>query len=282
MSDCTTFVEAFAEMGGVNATLNSSNCCTWDPKIVYCRPDNNQVAKIFLDGSVFNLQGSISTKLEQLSSLQVLEIINTKLTGSIPAFPQTFTTLVLSNNRLTGQIPFIHFYNKTDSSAPITFSLDGNNLSGTIPIEYENVQFSTCPFPSNLCAKFVPACANNVCSTVENGVFVPTPTPSASNTPQDSSSSHIGIGLIGAVIGGLLFVVGCVGYLYYSRKKIAPSFKGPVDFQEPDPLPYLEPVKPRLDIYQNLAKENDSYYAIPEVARKATIRMKDIPIPGDD
>ncbi|KAJ3271637.1 hypothetical protein HDV01_006507 [Terramyces sp. JEL0728] len=86
-----------------------------------------------------------------------------------------------------------------------------------------------------------------------------------------------------AIAGLIIFIIGTVGYLYFTKRKpkAEPSFKGPVDLDIQEPIE-MPTAKPRVDIYQNISNENKSYYAIPEIARKATVRMKDIQIPGDE
>ncbi|XLS90674.1 hypothetical protein HN51_066682 [Arachis hypogaea] len=116
---------------GVLSTWNSStHFCNWQG--VKCGSKHQRVTKLTLD--LYNLQGSISPYVGNLSFLRVLSLQLNNFHGHVP---QTISrlfrlrALALYSNNLVGEFPI----GATNCSKLKTLMLDHNHFSGHIPVE---------------------------------------------------------------------------------------------------------------------------------------------------
>ncbi|KAL4322046.1 hypothetical protein AHAS_Ahas14G0171300 [Arachis hypogaea] len=120
---------------GVLSTWNSStHFCNWQG--VNCGSEHQRVTELTLDS--YNLQGSISPYVGNLSFLRVLSLQRNNLHGPIPLSMWNLSSLVIltvAYNNLEGNIPdeVGHLKNL------VTISLGGNKMSGKIPHSLYNL-----------------------------------------------------------------------------------------------------------------------------------------------
>ncbi|CAL0311723.1 unnamed protein product [Lupinus luteus] len=121
----------FIDPYGILDSWNSStNFCNWGG--VTCNPMHERIIQLNLQG--YQLHGTISPLVANLSFLRVLDLGNNNFYGTIP---QEFGRLLqlqgadLSNNTLHGEFPI----NMTSCFQLQELNLYGNNLIGKIPVQ---------------------------------------------------------------------------------------------------------------------------------------------------
>ena len=95
---------------------------------------NNKVTSLSIDGLSWTNTAQIPTAIGALTNLQILQLSNVGLTGSIPNFMSLnrLTNLNLQSNMLTGVVP--QFINRTTYLSDNSIQLDSNcNLTSPIP-----------------------------------------------------------------------------------------------------------------------------------------------------
>ncbi|KAJ3271629.1 hypothetical protein HDV01_006499 [Terramyces sp. JEL0728] len=214
MTDCQVFYKVFQDLGGNYPLLTDSNCCKFDKTMVQCDSQGN-IVQITLPN--FNTGGAqLPADIGTLKKIRVLQMPNSKLTGSIPL---TFTRPIwsnmdLSNNSLTGNIPELQTLNVPN----VYFSFRNNNFAGQIPANLtrpgllvDNTKSADeCPFDTNMCP------FNNVKPYGCNSTAFTCSIKGGSS----SSSAALSTGLIAAIgIGGaLLLIVIVVGTVWHFKR----------------------------------------------------------------
>ncbi|MYD98629.1 MAG: hypothetical protein F4X98_14770, partial [Gammaproteobacteria bacterium] len=133
VDDCKTLLASEATLVGTGPALDwdiGTAMGSWEGVTV----SGGRVTSIMLD--LKSLQGSIPTKLADLSSLTRLDLDFNSLTGSIPrelGNLSNLTRLALDNNELTGSIPA-----ELGNLSLTTLYLDSNLLTGCIPVRLGN------------------------------------------------------------------------------------------------------------------------------------------------
>ncbi|XP_057448806.1 receptor kinase-like protein Xa21 isoform X2 [Lotus japonicus] len=121
---------------GILVSWNSStHFCHWHG--ITCSPMHQRVTELNLTG--YDLHGSISPHVGNLSSLRNLNLGNNKFLGKIPqelGQLLQLQKLFLTNNSLVGEIPS----NLTRCSYLKGLDLYGNNLTGKIPVGIGSLQ----------------------------------------------------------------------------------------------------------------------------------------------
>ena len=149
-----------------------------------------------------NLVGSLPTELENLSSLQILNLNFNSIGGTIPASLGNLTNLInlqLANNSLTGVIP-TELGNLSNINY---FRVENNSLTGTIPSELANLtNLTTLWLSGNDLSGSVPAWLGNLTSL--NGL---------------SLSDNLLTGAIPPELGNL----SNLGYLYLGNNDLSGS-----------------------------------------------------------
>ncbi|XP_039690460.1 putative receptor-like protein kinase At3g47110 isoform X3 [Medicago truncatula] len=121
--------------GVLDSWNSSTHFCNWHG--ITCSPMHQRVIELNLQG--YELHGSISTHIGNLSFLRNLNLAKNNFFGNIPnelGRLLQLQQLLLTNNTLSGEIPI----NLTHCSDLEGLYLRGNNLIGKIPIEITSLQ----------------------------------------------------------------------------------------------------------------------------------------------
>ena len=153
VSDCNALLTALSDL---NSVLNwSSDVPIEDWEGVTIGGSPGRVIRITT--SPFVLGGEVSPAFGKLSKLQVLSLIDGRLTGTIPTELSNLTNLTdltLANNRLTGTIPT----ELTTLSKLITLNLLNNRLTGTVPTDLQLLgSLNTLNLSGNLLSGDIPS-----------------------------------------------------------------------------------------------------------------------------
>ncbi|KAJ3677091.1 hypothetical protein LUZ60_002815 [Juncus effusus] len=199
---------------------NQVNPCTWNS--VIC-DSNNNVIQVTLASMGFT--GILSSRIGELSYLNVLSLPGNKITGSIPdtfGNLSSLTSLDLEDNLLTGQIPS----SLGKLSKLQILILSQNNLNGSIPSSLSNISSLTDirlafnslsgQIPPSL---FEVARYNFTGNSLNCGANLPKPC--FSNMPVQGGSHGSKLGVVLGSIGGVtaLIVIGFVFVICKGRKK---------------------------------------------------------------
>ncbi|KAL0857773.1 hypothetical protein Bca101_062927 [Brassica carinata] len=122
--------------GKTESWMNNSDCCNWEG--ITCSAKSGEVIGLDLSCSYLSGQFNSSSSLQNLHSLTTLDLSNNRFSGQIPSSIGNLshlTSLNLSNNQILGQIPSSigNLYKLT------LLSLSYNNIVGGIPSSFGNL-----------------------------------------------------------------------------------------------------------------------------------------------
>ncbi|XP_073000214.1 probably inactive leucine-rich repeat receptor-like protein kinase At5g48380 [Typha latifolia] len=180
-------------------------------------PDENKVLNLHL--SSMSLEGQFPLGLENCSSLTGLDLSNNNLSGPIPAniskMLQYVTSLDLSYNNFSAEIPT----NLSNCTYLNILDLKHNQLTGEIPWQMSRLtRLTSINVADNLLSGPIPPFLSSFSSEgfANNPGLCGTPLDACQGLTRKQHPAVI----IGAAIGGALFVVTLAGIVlfYYSRK----------------------------------------------------------------
>ncbi|XP_058775594.1 LRR receptor-like serine/threonine-protein kinase EFR [Vicia villosa] len=121
--------------GILDSWNSSTHFCKWNG--IMCSPKHQRVTTLMLQG--YNLHGSISPYIGNISHMRFLNLGNNSFNGSIPQELSRLSRLrffLLLNNSLDGEFPL----NLTKCSELKVIHISGNKLIGSIPSQIGSLQ----------------------------------------------------------------------------------------------------------------------------------------------
>jgi Leucine-rich repeat (LRR) protein len=154
-TDCDYANFAWTEMGG-SPPLNTTTATSCCDSVTIC--DESGIVTIWWADK--NLNGPISSQLQNLSSLAVVNLAYNRLTGDFPSWLVSKTLVqrvILSSNSITGSIPLGFGLHPTF----IELSVDYNQMSGALPYDiFQNPGVNFLQLNNNQFTGFIPPFIN--------------------------------------------------------------------------------------------------------------------------
>ena len=225
MADCPNFLKVYSFLGGRSLSLNSTNCCSWNPKVVWCNKQK-RIEQIALMNQ--NLSGTLPREIGYFTQLRFLSLRNNKLRGRIPFAWSAiqFEALDLDHNMLVGRLPDLDLRGEK-------YDFSSNAFEGPIPKSWPISQFvggedgaESCSFASTKVCLLSNATIPNLCSIslCTEPVQAVLSLPAVNQTQTDSNLPPTATGSRAVDIAlAVLFVLASLGagiacvYFFYRR-----------------------------------------------------------------